>query len=179
MTATSSRGPLLPLPVLPGRRVTLRQVTTDDLAALAEVVAAPGVREWWGPQDDPARVREKLWRAGSAFAIEADQALAGWLAVDEVAQDDYPEVAFDIVLAPAAQNRGLGSDALRTAIQWFVDARGHHRFTIDPSTANVRAIRAYEAVGYRPVGVLHAYERLADGAFHDALLMELIAGEPR
>ncbi|HEX2508373.1 MAG TPA: GNAT family protein [Miltoncostaeaceae bacterium] len=56
-------------------------------------------------------------------------------------------------------------------------ALGHHRFTIDPAVANERAIRSYAAVGFRPVGVMRAYERGRDGAWHDNLLMDLLAGE--
>lgn len=50
--------------------------------------------------------------------------------------------------------------------------------TIDPALENAIAIRAYEKVGFTPVGVMRDYERDNDGAsWHDALLMELLAGE--
>jgi len=55
--------------------------------------------------------------------------------------------------------------------------RGHHRLTIDPALANERAIRAYERVGFRRVGVMREYERGADGSWHDGLLMDLLARE--
>ena len=54
-----------------------------------------------------------------------------------------------------------------------------HRITIDPAAANTAAIRAYEKVGFRPVGVMRSYERGPDGTWHDGLLMELLAGEVR
>jgi aminoglycoside 6'-N-acetyltransferase len=57
--------------------------------------------------------------------------------------------------------------------------RGHHRLTIDPSAANERAIRAYERVGFRPVGRMRQYERGGDGTWHDGLLMDLLVGELR
>jgi hypothetical protein len=54
---------------------------------------------------------------------------------------------------------------------------GHHRITIDPAAENAAAIRAYEKVGFRPVGVMRRYERDVDGdGWHDGLLMELLAG---
>ena len=55
--------------------------------------------------------------------------------------------------------------------------RGHHRITIDPAAANTAAIRTYEKVGFRPVGVMRLYEQGPDGTWHDGLLMELLAGE--
>ena len=55
--------------------------------------------------------------------------------------------------------------------------RGHHRLTVDPAVANARAVHVYEKLGFRPVGVLRRYERVDDGAWRDALLMELVAEE--
>jgi aminoglycoside 6'-N-acetyltransferase len=55
--------------------------------------------------------------------------------------------------------------------------RGHHRFTVDPAAANARAVHVYEKLGFRPVGVLREYERVAGGSWRDALLMELLASE--
>jgi aminoglycoside 6'-N-acetyltransferase len=83
----------------------------------------------------------------------------------------------DLSLAADAQGHGLGPDAIRAVIRWLFEVRGHHRITIDPSAANDRAIRAYAKVGFRPVGVMRAYERGADGTWHDGLLMDLLRGE--
>ena len=55
--------------------------------------------------------------------------------------------------------------------------RGHHRLTIDPAASNDRAIGVYERVGFRRVGVMRNYERGQGGAFHDGLLMDMLAGE--
>ena len=64
---------------------------------------------------------------------------------------------------------------MRTLVSWLIDVRGHHRVTVDPAAANARAIHVYEKLGFRPVGVLRRYERVADGSWRDALLMELLA----
>ena len=58
-----------------------------------------------------------------------------------------------------------------------MEERGHHRLVIDPDVDNARAIHCYEKVGFRPVGVMRRYARGADGELHDALLMDLLAGE--
>jgi hypothetical protein len=50
--------------------------------------------------------------------------------------------------------------------------------TIDiPARPTSKAIRCYQKVGFRPVGVMRRYERSADGRFHDGLLMDLIRDE--
>lgn len=60
-------------------------------------------------------------------------------------------------------------------MELLVAERGHHRVTIDPALANEAAIRAYEKAGFRPVGVMRAYEREVTGElWHDALLMEFV-----
>jgi aminoglycoside 6'-N-acetyltransferase len=59
----------------------------------------------------------------------------------------------------------------------MLEARGHHRLIIDPAAANERAIKAYAAIGFKPVGVMRRYQRAADGTWHDGLLMDLLAEE--
>jgi len=149
-------------------------VQADDAQALADILAQPEVARWWG-HNDLESVREQM-RAQPSFVIVIDGAVAGWLHVHEENEPDYPSVAFDIVLAPAVHRRGYGQEALRLAIRHFVE-RGHHRFTIDPAADNERAIRCYTSVGFKPVGVLRAYERTPDGTWRDGLLMDLLAAE--
>jgi aminoglycoside 6'-N-acetyltransferase len=162
--------------VLRGERVTLRPATEEDLDALLAIVTGPGVVEWWGTTDDVAKLREDLlW--GFPFVIEVGGEVAGWLDVWEEPEPDHRHAGIDIALAPAFQDRGLGPEALRLAARWAIDARGHHRVTIDPAAANARAIRAYEKVGFRPVGILRRNERGHDGTWHDTLLMDLLAEE--
>jgi aminoglycoside 6'-N-acetyltransferase len=158
------------LPTLGGERLTLRQATEADLDALTAIVTAS---EWWGTGAD----RDDVLLDGNAFVIDAGGETAGWLGVTEEREPEYRFAALDIVLAPAHQDRGLGPEALRTAIDWLIGERGHHRFTIDPAANNERAIRAYAKVGFKPVGILRDYERGRDGTWHDGLLMDLLAKE--
>jgi len=167
------------LPVLHGERVTLRPLTEADLDRLVVLLADPSVRRWWGTVDGPEALREDLRHDGGAFAIRVEKVTAGWLGVVEENEPDYRHAALDIALGPEHQDRGLGPEALRTVIRWLVRERGHHRFTIDPAVANERAIRAYAAVGFKPVGVLRRYERGPDGTWEDGLLMDLLAEELR
>ena len=158
------------LPTLRGERVTLRPALEADVPALAALLGEPSVAAWWGRYDEE-RVRAEL--AGT-WTISAARAVAGWLQAHEETDPDYPSVAFDIAVAEPLHGRGLGPEALQLAIDWFARERGHHRFTIDPSVENEHAIRAYEAVGFRRVGVLRRYERAPDGHWRDGLLMELV-----
>jgi aminoglycoside 6'-N-acetyltransferase len=167
------------LPTLRGERVALRPLQDADLDPLIAVIQEPGVAQWWGEAEEPERLRDNLRMDGDAFAIEADGELAGWLGFVEETEPEYRSVSFDISLSERFQGQGLGPDALRTLIRWFATERGHHRFTIDPSMLNDRAIKAYEAVGFKPVGVMRKAELLRDGEWHDALLMDLLIEELR
>lgn len=164
-------------PKLKDRELTLRQLTAEDVDRLMAIIKSPGVREWWGGVDDPEHEREGLFNDGSAFAIEVDGELAGWLGVSEENEPDYRHAGLDIVLAPGHQGRGLGPRALRLAARWLFRKRGHHRLTIDPARHNTRAVNAYESVGFKVVGVMRDYERGADGEWHDGLLMDLLADD--
>ena len=166
------------LPVLRGERVTLRPVEEADLDPLSGVIQEPSVAPWWGEAEEPGRLRDNLRMDGDAFVIEADGELAGWLGFVEETEPEYRSVSFDISLSERFQGRGLGPDALRTLIRWFAHERSHHRFTIDPSMLNDRAIKAYAAVGFKPVGVMRKAE-LHDGEWTDALLMDLLIDELR
>lgn len=162
------------LPSLEGERLLLRPAQAEDADVLADILAEPEVARWWG-HNDLDSVREEL-RAQPSFVIVIEDAVAGWLQVHEESEPDYPSVAFDIALTTALHGRGHGQEALRLAIGHFIE-RGHHRFSIDPAAANERAIRSYTRVGFKPVGVMRAYERAPDGTWRDGLLMDLLAAE--
>jgi aminoglycoside 6'-N-acetyltransferase len=162
---SGSAGP----PTLRGERVTLRPLTAADVPVLNAMVALPEVREWWGT--DPTVEEE------NAFTIVLDGEIAGWLAFYEEEDPDYRHGGMDIFVAPAFHGRGLGREALSLAARWLIEERGHHRLIIDPAAANKRAIRAYESIGFKPVGIMRRYERGSDGEWHDGLLMDLLAEE--
>lgn len=156
---------------LQGERVLLRRARDEDRAALTEILSEPDVTRWWGPFNPD----DALDELDTSFVIVVDGTVAGWLLFEEEDWWQYRHVSFDIALATALHGRGYGREALRLLIGHFV-ARGHHRFTIDPSADNERAIRAYAAVGFKPVGIMRKHER-RDDAWHDGLLMDLLASD--
>ncbi len=156
-----------------GRQVTLRPLEPDDAPLLIAILAQPEVAAWWR-RDEWERLDED---DAVTLAIAREGAVVGCIQFNEETDPDYRSAAIDIFVAASAHGRGIGSDALRTLIGWLIAARGHHRFTVDPAVANGHAIHVYEKLGFRPVGVLRRYERVADGTWRDALLMELLAEE--
>jgi len=158
--------------------VILRPLAEGDEAELLRIHATPEVVRWWDAPsegfpwtDEPEAER---------WAIEVDGAVAGLIQFWEEQEPRYRHAGIDVFLDPALHGRGLGTEAVRLVVRQLIAGRGHHRITIDPAVANAVAIRAYEKVGFTPVGVMRNYERDVDGeGWHDSLLMELLAGEER
>jgi aminoglycoside 6'-N-acetyltransferase len=163
---------------LHGERVVLRAISLADVAPLAQLGSEPGFARWWPKLDEAELVSLANGVSDStAFVITVDGSVAGVAQFSEELDPEYRHAGIDIGLGTAWQDRGLGTDAVRTLARYLVRERGHHRLVIDPATDNRRAIRCYEKVGFRPVGVMRRYERGADGTFHDGLLMDLLAVE--
>ena len=169
------------VPVLDGELVRLRPMVDSDRAALIGVLSDPSVIEWWdtrGPENSATELiaGEPGW---FVWAIEAGGELAGSIQATEEEDADYRHAGIDIFMSAPVQGRGLGTDAVRTVARWLFEVRGHHRLTIDPAAANARAIRTYEKVGFRKVGVMRQYERGVQRTFHDGLLLDMLRGELR
>jgi aminoglycoside 6'-N-acetyltransferase len=167
------------VPTIVGERVTLRPIRPEDRDDLIAVLADPSVVAIWDTRGPEHSADETL--AGSPhwtpWAIEVDGEFAGSIQASENDDDDYRSAGIDIYLASRFQGRGLGTDAVRTLARYLIEIRGHFRLTIDPAASNARAIRTYEKVGFKPVGVMRKYERGVDGTYHDGLLMDLLADE--
>jgi aminoglycoside 6'-N-acetyltransferase len=152
----------------------LRALVATDAPELRRIRATPEVSRWWGPPEDDFSFSDE--DDVTRLTIEVDGAVAGMVQFHEELEPKYRHASIDLFLDPALHGRGIGTEVVRRVVRQLIDERGHHRITIDPATTNTAAIRAYEKVGFRPVGVMRRYERDVDGrGWHDGLLMELLA----
>jgi len=163
--------------VLTGARVTLRPVRTSDAATLREIFSDPEVARWWGDPTKSVADALEVLEGESRFVIEYDGESIGFIQCVEETDPMYEHASIDISLRSEWQGKGIGPDAIRTLARFLIDNRGHHRLTIDPAAHNTRAIKAYERVGFRAVGLMRNYERGRDGTWHDGLLMDMLAEE--
>ncbi len=168
-------------PTLHGSRIVLRPVSEDDLPRLLEILREPEVARHWSQPDDDFD-RNELLSGDDAdgaerittFAIAVHGETIGWIAGWEKLQPDYRHAGIDLFLSTPYQGQGFGAEAIRLVCRFLFTERAHHRITIDPAASNVHAIRAYEKVGFKRVGVMRQYERGADGTFHDGVLLDLL-----
>ncbi|HWG09458.1 MAG TPA: GNAT family protein [Solirubrobacteraceae bacterium] len=158
--------------------ILLRPLRDSDRAGLRRIRATPEVARWWdAPEPDFPFADEP---DATRLVVELDGRLVGMVQFMQELTPKYRHASIDLFLDPAVHGRGVGTEVVRRVARLLFEERGHHRLTIDPALANLAAIRAYEKAGFKRVGVMRAYERDADGeGWHDALLMELLAQDPR
>jgi aminoglycoside 6'-N-acetyltransferase len=153
--------------------IELQPLDVAHVKRLRELHQEPGVERWWGPMEPGFPFDEA---ESTRFAIVVDGEIAGLVQYGEEEYEDYRHAYIDVFVGDDYAGRGIGTEVVKRTIDMLVNERGHHRITIDPAVSNTAAIRAYEKVGFRRVGVMRAYERDAGGdGWHDGLLMELLA----
>jgi aminoglycoside 6'-N-acetyltransferase len=167
-------------PTLQGERVRLRGLADADAERVAEINALPDVARWWRPESaDEIRAKIALDDLAT-WAVELEGELIGYVEAYEEAEPDFRHAGLDLFLLPAVHGRGLGRDVVRTVVRHLIEDRRHHRVVIDPAVANETAIRSYEAVGFRRVGLMRRYWfDHVDERWTDGLLLDLLAGELR
>lgn len=163
--------------ILRGPRVILRSAALGDAARLTEIRAEPEIERRWGVLEEGEM--EEFVTDERTFVIEMGDEVIGAVQYEEVDDPMYRSAGIDLYVTSPMHGQGVGSEAVRVLARHLIEERGHHRLTIDPAADNAAAIRAYEKVGFRPVGVMRSYERGPDGTWHDGLLMDLLADELR
>ncbi len=167
-------------PQLKAKHVVLRPLREEDLEALGRLVQEPAVAQWWIRQDAERLRREALEDPRiTPFTIELEGEPIGLIQYAEEDDPDYRFAMMDVFVGVPWQGRGYGREALARLSRYLFEERGHHHLMIDPALANERAIRTYESVGFKPVGVMRCYERGPDGKWRDSLLMDMLQGELR
>lgn len=158
---------------LRGERVVLSPVTADDVEVPRSIHAMPEVAAWWGQPVEGFPLTDEP--GSKRLTIRCEGHVVGLIQFGEEREPEHRHAWIDLFLDPAWSGQGLGSDAVATLVCHLQHARGHHRVTIDPVVDNAAAIRCYEKVGFRRVGVSERSWRDPSGVWRDSVLMELVA----
>jgi len=164
---------------LRGERVVLRPLDESDVDRIVELGADPEVERWWRGLTHEHVLEKALGQdeGMAVFAILVDAEVAGMIQYYEELDEEYRHAGIDLFLGTPYHDRGLGTDAVRTMARHLIDDRGHRRLTIDPAAHNERAIRCYEKVGFKPVGIMRKYWLDPEGVWRDGLLLDLLADD--
>jgi aminoglycoside 6'-N-acetyltransferase len=162
-------------PVLAGERMTLRPPLPTDAAALLAILGEPEVSRWWVGYT-PERVRDEILEPGNALVIVIGGQVAGAIFLYPNDDPEYLHVVIHLFLGAQWYGKRYGAEALSTVIAHLATL-GHHRFTLDPNVDNAPAIRSYERLGFRRVGVLRQYQLRPNGTHDDGLLMDLVLSD--
>jgi RimJ/RimL family protein N-acetyltransferase len=141
-----------------GNRVRLLPFYWSDLARMDQwrgtytpfddpwLIPAPGTHErhewYWHYVETPVT---------RLYAIET---CAGGLIGHISLRDITPasQARLGIGLAPTETGKGYGTEALQTFLPYFFNVLGFERMVLDVAASNVRAVRAYESVGFKRHG---------------------------
>lgn len=152
-------------PTLRGERVLLRPFTADDIAAMGPILADPDVIRLTGSASTTADItgrspvlddRTREWYDSRAAQTDRLDLAIVDPATDEcvgeaVLNDWAPEnetCGFRILIGPAGRDRGLGTDATRTIVDYAFRTLPLHRIELEVYAFNPRARRAYEKAGF-------------------------------
>lgn len=140
----------------------------------------------WAARPMPAasvkRLFENRERSGSSvsFAVHrpGKREPVGVVSLTNISEANASADLSIIVGDPEERDRGHGADAINTILRHAFDDLKLHRVGLSVFEFNEPAIATYEKLGFRAEGRLRgAIER--DGAFHDAILMSILAPEWR
>jgi len=161
------------------KRLRLRPAAEQDIPELIRIRSTPEIRSRWMGNNIEREVRSAIRATEYEYlAIELhSETILGAIQWEEETDPDYRHANIDIFVDPQYHRQGYASEAIHALISHLFDEQAHHRLTIDPAADNEPAIRCYEKVGFRRVGVMRQYERGLNGAWHDGLLMELLADD--
>lgn len=143
-------------------RYVFRSVEEDDLPLIAAWLAEPHAAEWWdGVDNSIAEIREAMGSVSTEPLIAelGGRPIAYLQSYDPHLEDDHPyqdqpfgTLGIDVTIGPPELlGIGHGSAIVRQFVEELF-AEGTPRVIIDPDPRNVRAVRAYEKAGFRPIG---------------------------
>ncbi|GAA1614791.1 MULTISPECIES: GNAT family N-acetyltransferase [Kribbella] len=171
-------------PTLTGDLVVLRPMDEGDYDALSAAMEDPDVIRFTGSHGEITEERARQWMRTrkdqtdrlDLTIIDKASGVAVGEAVLNLWDPDNQSCSFRILIGPAGQNRGLGTEATRLIVGYGIEELGLHRISLHVFAFNPRAQRAYEKAGFKPEGVLRE-ALLWDGEWVDEIVMSVLATE--
>jgi len=185
-TAVVPREPAAPtaawrdsLPVLRGRRLTLRELRVEDGDALLPLITAPEVVRFMSPTPEAAnwfetfisttaRERKAGRYAGFAIVPHGHDQPVGLVQLRQL-DPGFSTAEWGIALGSAWWGKGLFEDAGRLLLAFAFETLGVHRLEARVATGNARGKAAVGKLGATAEGLLRRALRTADGELDQVL----------
>lgn len=172
-----------------GEKVVLRAITRADLPTFlrwmndAEVTPFLGGNMWpMSPEAEERWFEQQVSSDALVLGIEtlAAEGQAGLL-IGNIALKDVSErnrhAELGIVLGEKAYwSQGYGRDAIKTLLRHAFDELNYHRVYLRVYDYNPRAVRCYEACGFKIEGRLRQHT-FRHGVWHDEIVMGVLRDE--
>ncbi|MDP4125915.1 MAG: GNAT family protein [Bacillota bacterium] len=172
--------------MLKGRKTIVRSIEEDDIDALYN---------WYNDQD------VNLWSSGAwplntllskdqiaakfldgssdtyRYAVLNEKnSLIGSIGFKEINIPGQSATIYVVIGDKTFWGKGYGTDALITLSRFLFTQWNFHRLSLDTWDENIRAIKAYEKVGFKIEG-RQRQARFVLGNYHDVILMGLLRDE--
>lgn len=162
----------------------------DDLCVMSRWLSDPRVLEFYEGRDNPhdvemirhAFIRKTTEKGETPCIVELDRRPVGYLQFYPVDADGVVEYGLNasetvygldqFIGEPDLWGRGVGRAMIRLVLEHLFREQGAQRVVLDPVVENLRAIRCYEACGFRRAKLLPGHE-MHEGRLRDCWLMEV------
>jgi RimJ/RimL family protein N-acetyltransferase len=166
-----------------GKLVRLRAVEEDDVVVIHDLFNDPDVQRtlavnWLEPMAGTRTWWEGVRRNPLTYAFAIETKAGGLVGVCSLEDVSWPirSAALGIWVGKPYWDKGYGTDATR-ALCWFgFREMNLQRIGLSVYELNLRAIRAYEAVGFKEEGRARR-AHFIDGRYVDVVRMGLLADE--
>ncbi|WP_282033712.1 GNAT family N-acetyltransferase [Metabacillus indicus] len=168
--------------MLIGEQITLRALKRDDSDKILEWVNNPKLKFLTGTVFPVSEVEHEKWfenklneKTNKIFGIE-EHTTKHFIGVVGLNNTDFINRNTELYIYIGDENhwgKGLGTDAVKTLINFVFEELNLHRISLVVFAYNTRAIKAYEKVGFVSEGVMRE-SLFKNGNYHDKILMAII-----
>lgn len=177
------------LPLLRGRRLTLRELRLEDSTALLPLITAPEVTRFMSPPPEApnwfatfisatARERHAGRYAGFAIVPHGHHEPVGLVQIRQL-EPGFSTAEWGIALGSAWWGKGLFEDTGRLILGFAFETLGVHRLEARVAVQNVRGNAAVGKLGAAAEGLLRRALLTADGTAHNQILWAWLDDEWR
>ena len=177
------------LPLLRGRRLSLRELRLEDGTALLPLITAPEVTRFMSPPpaasnwfatfiSATARERHAGRYAGFAIVPHGQHEPVGLVQIRQL-EPGFSTAEWGIALGSAWWGKGLFEDSGRLILGFAFETLGVHRLEARVAVQNVRGNAAVGKLGASAEGLLRRALRTADGTAHNQILWSWLDDEWR